>query len=196
MNISIKKEIDLVAIFALGVSAVALWQSYQSNDGYIVKGGDRALVLPYKVGDCQTLVSIPVSFHNSGKRAVSLERFIPADNVPSLIFLKNQEIVEEVNVNYKLHIFEGKLHSPKMIFNLLKTTPEYPLESFKHLNKLIKPGDSFEASFVVTAQDYVNGEKVLDYIMVAIDAEFSNGQLLENRSAIDLKTNSSRVCNS
>lgn len=196
MTISIKKEIDLIALLALVISGIALWLSYQSTDGYIVEGGGRVLVHPYIDKSCQMLVSIPVSFHNSGKRAVSLQRFIPTENVPPIIFLKNKEIIKEVGVGYKLHIFEEKILTPTHIFNLLKTTPEYSLESYRYFDKLIKPGDTFETSFVITAQDHINGEKLFDDVMVAIDTEFSNGQVIEHRAAIDLKTNSLRVCSS
>lgn len=195
MTISIKKEIDLIALLALMISGIALWLSYQSTDGHIVKGGGRVLVHPYIDRSCQMLVSIPVSYHNSGKRAVSLQRFIPAEDVPSIIFLKNKEIIKEV-VSYKLHIFEEKVLTPTHMFNLLETTPEYSLESYRYLDILIKPGDTFEASFVITAQDHINGKKLFDDVMVAIGTEFSNGQVIEHRSAINLETDSLRVCGS
>ena len=196
MSFTLKKEIgisDLFSLVAVIISAAAFWQSYKSNDAFIVKGTQKTLVHPYKDSKCNMLVSIPVSYHNSGKRAVPLNRFVPAD-VPKAIFLKNRNIVEEVDVDYRFYILEGNLVNPNEILTLLNKTNEYPLESFKHFGALIKPNEVYEASIVIHAQDHANGERIFDDVMVAVDVEFGNGQIIEHRAGIDLKTNIPHIC--
>lgn len=196
MSFTIKKEIglsDLFALFALTISAAAFWQSYKSNDGYIVKGGGLVLVHPYKNSTCNILLSIPVSYHNSGKRAVTLKRFMPSD-VPKAIFTKNQKIIKEVKVDYKFYILEGNHTKPRNIFSKLEKITEYPLDSYKQLGALIKPNEVYEASLIITAQNYKNNKRIFDDVMVAVDVEFENGQSLEHRLAIDLKSNVPAEC--
>lgn len=185
----------MFAFIALLISTAAFWQSYKSNDGYIVKGGGRALVYPYKRTSCNMLVSIPVSYHNSGKRAVTLERFIPS-NVPKVIFTKNQKLIKELVVNYKFYILEGNDTNPSQILSKLEINNEYPLDYYKQLGVLIKPNEVYEANLILTAQNYENNTRIFDDVMVAVDVEFGNGQIIEHRSAIGLKSNTSTICGS
>lgn len=195
MSFTIKREIDLFAVLALLISAAAFWQSYKSNDGYIVKGGGLVLVHSYKNTTCNVLLSIPVSYHNSGKRAVALKRFIPS-SVPKAMFTKNQEIIQDVMVDYKFYILEGNITKPSEILSKLEISAEYPLDSYKHYGVLIKPNEVYEANIIITAQNYKDKKFIFDDIIVNVDVEFENGQILEHRSAIDTTTNIPAACGS
>ena len=60
------------------ISGLALWLSHNANDGFIVQGGGSASVAVAVVEDgCSVMVSLPLEFHNSGNRALTLRRFIP-----------------------------------------------------------------------------------------------------------------------
>jgi len=197
LRFTIKEEVglsDVFTLFALVISAAAFWLSYKSNDGYIVKGGGRVVVHPYKTLTCNILLSIPVSYHNSGKRAVTLRRFIPAD-VPKVIFTKNQKMIKEVEADYKFYILEGNFTKPSNILTQLENVAEYPLDSYKHLGVLIKPNEVYEASLIITAQNYNNNKIIFDDVMVAVNVEFENGQSLEHRLAVDVKSNIPALCN-
>jgi len=195
LSFTIKKEIDIFALLAILISVAAFWQSYKSNDGYIVKGGGLVLVHPYKSSTCNVLFSIPVSYHNSGKRAVTLKRFIPS-HLPKVMFTKSEKIITKVAIDYKFYILEGNITKPSEVLRKLEKTNEYPLDSYKEFGVLIKPNEVYEASIIITAQNYSNNKYIFDDIMVAVDVEFENGQILEHRLAIDAKKDILGVCGS
>ena len=52
----------------------------------------------------------------------------------------------------------------------------YDLESQSFIDSLIKPGETYEASILVLVKSENNEAPLVDIIMVAVDAEFGNGQ--------------------
>ena len=183
---------EIIAILAFVMSGVALYQSHKASEGYIVQGG--GIVSVATVG-CDILSSIPVSFHNSGKKAVSLRRYIPA-GVEKVLLVKSGEIIKHGKPEYEFYITESQEGPIEFSLHNAKKIGPYDLESQSFIDSLIKPGETYEASILVLVKSENNEAPLVDIIMVAVDAEFGDGQVLEVRSSFNAQHNRSGRCSS
>ncbi|MBY6191988.1 hypothetical protein KUV22_16290, partial [Microbulbifer agarilyticus] len=198
VNLKFKNEYglsDIVAIFAFLMSGLALYQSYKANEGYIVQGGGPVAVGIVDRNTCEMLASIPIIFHNSGKRAVSLRRYVPA-GIDEVLFVKDGKIIKDRNPTYDFYI-SGK-QDESMIETLQKAKKfgVYDLDSYSFIDTLIEPGEIHEASIIILIHSMDNKLPLIDRMMVATDVEFGNGQTLEIRSAFNAQVSTPERCRS
>ena len=173
-----------------------MWKSFQPDDGFIVSGGGPLNSKIEYDGKCHYLLSIPVEFHNSGKRALTLQRFVTID-LPKVIFIKsNGSIVSEPSLTYKSYQVNNGSNLAygwlKHLSNLQQFQPE---KSFL-TNNLIKPGDTFFTNIVVDVVAYKEGKPLADTIAISFDAEFSNGQVIPLRVSTDIEHYNQAICGS
>ncbi|MGF1713348.1 hypothetical protein L4D08_00365 [Photobacterium chitinilyticum] len=182
-----KKEFslsDVIASLALIVSAVAFWQSYKANDGFIVQGGGPALVSGIK-NECSVMVTIPLEFHNSGKRALTLRRFTPAE-IDNVLFVNGNKIDIERRISYEFYISSEEYSNTNELLQKVRKIGEYDLSKYASSNYLIEPGKVFKTNVIVVSRPFSNKVQLADRIFVAFNTEFSNGQTVELRSGIDI----------
>jgi hypothetical protein len=199
VSFQLKKEIsitDFIALFAIIISCISLWKSFQPDDGFIVSGGG---LLNSKIeydGKCHYLLSIPVEYHNSGKRALTLQRFVTID-LPKVLFIKsNGSVISEPLLTYKSYQVNNGSNLAYGWLKHLSKLPQFQPEKSFSTNNLIKPGDTFFTNIVVDVVVYQKGKALADSIAVAFDAEFSNGQVIPLRVSTDIEPYSHAICGS
>ncbi len=173
---------DIIAIIALVVSFVACWQSYKANEGFIVKAGGPWVIS--NLGDeCSVMVSIPVEFYNTGKTAVTLERFTP-DKLEKVILSKNNNLLLNHKVGYDFYIVDGDFSEPKKLYQQAKKVGVYDLNSYAISDYLIKPNSVFKTNIVIVSKAFVDEQQVFDRVYVSLNASFSNDQVIEIKGTI------------
>lgn len=197
MSFQFKKEIsitDIIAIFAIIISCISLWKSFEPDDGFIVSGGG---ILNSKIeydGDCHYLLSIPVEYHNSGKRALTLRRFV-TDDLPKVLFLKSNSLnTDEPLLTYKSYQVNNASDLSYGWLKHLSKLPQFQPEKSFYFDGLIKPGDSFVTNIVVDVLAYEKGVVLADSIAIAFDAEFSNGQVIPLRISTNIQPYDESIC--
>ncbi len=184
-----KKELgwsEVIAFGALVISAVALWQASSSNDGHIVKGGGIVTTGIVDDEECLFIAKIPIEFHNSGKTAVSLDRFIPG-NIDTIIFLKDNKVLDSKDVEKELYLSNQPMISylPMWVKLVRQGVPFNP-DSYAHIGSLIHPNESYIANLVLLAKNNIDSQSLSDGVGISFSAEFSNGQSLPLNSHIQV----------
>lgn len=184
-----RKEIGWAEIIAAGaiiLSAISLWQTSISNEGFIVSGGGVVTTGIVDDKECLFIASVPLEFHNSGKTAVSLERFTPKDsNV--VFFLKNNKVLDPKDVEKELYLSNQPMipYLPMWV-KLVRRSLSFDPNSYGHINNLIYPNDSYRTNLVLLAKNNINGVSISDRIAISFYAVFGNGQSLPISMAIDV----------
>jgi len=185
---------DVIALFAVLISCVSLWKSFQSSEAFLVTAGAEQISNVEFDGQCHYLLSIPVQFHNAGGKAVKLLKYVPSE-LPTAIFIKNiGSKVKEPNVLYKVYKESDGSKFAYGWLNYLKKLPEFSPENHYFLNKLIKPGETYITNFIFDIQPYAKSELLADSVAISFDAVFSNGQTLSIKSISDIQPFNKRVC--
>lgn len=192
-----KREIgypEIISIVAILLSAFAIWKSHQNDEGFIVQGSSTVTTTNL-IGDCLYVVTYPIQFHNSGKKAVSLERFIPAGIKP-IMFSSGGEILKEEEIKSNLYLHRNYNNfNINEIHKTIQSNNKLSLSDYKFMRKLILPGDTFNAAFVITIDKKQQLPKLPNHIFVAINTEFSNNQELEYTAGISLTPEELENCN-
>jgi hypothetical protein len=193
----IKKEItlsDVLAFLALIISSYSIWYNIQSNKGYIIQGGGFSHYTTIKENDnCSFVISIPIQFHNSGKKAVTLEQLTPPTNKKFIIF-SNQNTILKNNLKYQIYMSKTDIGViPSMWIKKIKSYEEFQ-PGYKFIQKLIKPNHSY-TFFLILVMDInqnFNYDKLYTYIN--FQALFGNEQKIEIKKAIDIDVKKIKDC--
>jgi hypothetical protein len=183
-----KREVgyaEMISALAVLLSAFALWKSYQNDEGFIVQGSGTVITADL-IADCQHVVTYPIQFHNSGKKAVVLERFTPADIRP-VLFSSGGEAFKEEAIKYNLYLHRNYYYFDiNEIYATIQNDNELYIKDYKFIGELILPGDTFQAAFVITINKKQKLPKPPKRISIAINTKFGNKQELEYAASISL----------
>ena len=184
-----KKEIgwsEIIAFGALVVSTVALWQVSQSSEGHIIPGGGIVTTGIVNDEECLFIAKIPIEFHNSGKTAVSLDRYTPG-NIDTVVFLKNNTVLNRDDVKYEMYLTNQPIgpYLPLWV-KLVRQSLPFDADSYAHIGSLIYPNSSYASNLVLLAKNNINGKSISDGVGISFNAEFSNGQTLPVNSHIQV----------
>ncbi|PMO69129.1 hypothetical protein [Vibrio splendidus] len=197
----IKKEVgiaEIISFFALVMSGVAIWFSYQSNEAFIVQGGgliQTSTIKDYKTGQCNFVLAMPITFHNSGKKAVSLKQLAPSDDLDSIFFASGKSLIPAKNIKFKQYLsFTGIGAVSSMWLSQVTSGGEFK-PSYNHIDDLIRPNETYQFYRVVVI-DSVNELKQLETprVFLSLNAIFSNDQVQSVNSAINLDLSVNQQC--
>jgi hypothetical protein len=196
----LKKEIgvsDLIAFVALIVSIWALYISYDSNRAFIVQGGGviKENIIQGGNKKCGLIVTMPISFSNSGKQATTLEQLAPTDNLPAVIFSDGDKLLTDMKLPYKQYLLSTLENADKGVTLSELTSNKEFIPSFNHIGDLIEPNQTYKLNYMLLVPTDANLNSFKNpKAFVSFDANFSNGQILKIRSAFDLALSSRVIC--
>ena len=176
---------EIISLGALVLSGFALWYSSQSNEGHIIQGGGAVQLATLKESGCVYAMSFPVEFHNSGKKAVALKQLTPIESISTVLISLDNKF--EKNIKYKIYLSNSGIGPVPMLW-LQKIHAQKEFEpSYKHIDDLIHPGDSYRFNVILLIEPYsqINGYSK-PTVFVGFNAVFSNGQNLPVRTSVEI----------
>jgi hypothetical protein len=193
-----KKEMgwaEVLAFFALIISCISLWQSSKDGEGHIIQGSGTVSAGTVKAEECVFIIALPIEFNNSGKQSVSLDRFKKTAINP-VLFSKDGKIDSSNNIKFEMY-FSGNNYPGNIQYflNVIRTGQVFKPDEKAMIGQLIYPGTSYRKYIALVAHTYVDKTNIADNILIAFDAEFSNGQVLPVRAAIPITPYQNSGCN-
>lgn len=195
-----KKEIgfaELIAALALVLSGFAVWQAQQATSPFVILGlGDNRVgaFRDEESNTCKMLLHAPVEFNNSGQRSATLDRISSPIGVPAVWFLKNGELVKDVNISFDVYLLRAPLEHIEVWPVLSKGLRPISFSETVFLSKIIPPNSSLTLNFVVTAEIYEGLNSIADQILLGMDVSDQGGKTHEIRIALELDHISTRAC--
>ena len=189
---SFRKEIgwsEIIALGALLLSFLAYKETQSANDPFIVHGSGMIRYAAIKNEQCSYVLSVPVTFHNSGKESVTLKQLLPDDNYPLVSFADHSEKTLDVELPYKVYMSSSTIGSiPFAWLEQVKRTAEFEA-SYKHIGSLIRPSDSLSFYLNIVIEPYkssISYNKLSAFL--TLSASFSNEQIIPLNSAVELES--------
>lgn len=187
---------EIIALFALIMSAVSLWQSNKDSAGFIIQGSGRVGVTEVPTEGCLFLMALPIEFNNSGKQSVALNRFKPT-NLKPVLFSKDGKLLDQSIVKYEMYLTNSEYYGySKLWLDSVRKAPMLNPENQLMIGQLIYPGKSYRSFIAVVANAYKDKLNVADEMLISFDVEFSNKQVMPIRAAISIAPYMSSQCNS
>jgi len=171
---------EVISFFALIFSGYVLWTTNRANDPLIVYGSGAIATTTFKEGsECNLVLSIPVLFHNSGKQAVTLQRYVPTE-ISRVMLSRKDELQEVTEGGYELYLSAlPAIYQDKSLWiESVRSTQKIDLKSFSYTNTLIPPNTQYHMYMVLVVNPYPNGEPDFEDVMFSADAEFGNDQII------------------
>ena len=185
-----KKEIgwsEVIALGALILSGFAYKTSLDANKPFIVHGSGLIKYAEINREQCSYVLSVPVTFQNSGKEAVTLKQLYPDDSFPLINFVNHSEKDLDVKLPYKVYMANSSIGSvPFAWLEQVQRLPEFKA-SYKQIGELIRPSDSlsFYLTIVIDSKPELLNYKDLSAYLT-LNARFSNEQVIPLNAAVEL----------
>ena len=188
---------EIIALAALAISGFALYASLQASKAIVVPGSGAVRLdrVSNSAGDCRYVAIFPFQFHNSGGRAVALERISPPENLlPSVVFVSGNLVLPEDAVSYEMYLSQSETHSVSGdSFARLRAGPEFR-PSYDLIGDLIEPGGSRSFEIVLLVDSLASRSRDETMLMLAFDVSFANGQTWPVRQAVRLDASLTQTC--
>ena len=189
---------EVISFLALVVSCVALWLSYQSNEGLIIQGGgivQTAMIKGERSNQCKFVLAVPVSFHNSGKKAVSLERIAPPDHSQTVMFASGEKLEFGESPKYKQYISHTGIGViPSVWLSQVMSMREFE-PSHSYIGDLIRPSETYSFYRVLVIESAKELDALIQpHVFLSLDVKFSNGQVESVNNAIGLDISTNQKC--
>ncbi|OLQ88275.1 hypothetical protein BIY22_08915 [Vibrio panuliri] len=189
---------EVISFLALIVSCIALWLSFKSGEGLIIQGGglvQTAVISDDQKNQCKFVLAVPVTFHNSGKKAVSLERIAPPEHSQSVMFASGHELEFTKSPKYKQYLSNSGIGViPSMWLSQVSSMREF-VPSHNYIGDLIRPNEtySFYRVLVIDSTDEVS-QLIDPKVFLSLEIKFSNGQVEHVNNAIEIDLSANQKC--
>ncbi|MHA2937353.1 hypothetical protein ACXJY6_03545 [Vibrio sp. RC27] len=185
-----RKEIgwsEIIALGALILSGLAYITSLNANKPFIVHGSGLINYAAINNDQCSYALSVPITFHNSGKQSVTLKQLLPDGDFPLVSFVNFSEKDLDMNLPYKVYMSNTSIGPvPLMWLEQIKTLPEFKA-SYKHIGELIRPSDSLSFYLNIVIEPNKNLTKYKNIsAFLTLKASFSNDQIIPLNAAVEL----------
>lgn len=184
---------EIISLGALVLSGFAFWYSSQSNQGFIIQGGGAVQVATLKESGCVYAMAFPVEFHNSGRKAVALKQLTPTESTSTVLISLDNKI--DVNIRYKIYLSNaGTGPVPMLWLKKIHALQEFE-PSYKHIDDLIYPGDSYRFNVILLVEPYAQLKGYSNpTAFIGFNAVFSNGQNLPIRASVEINEYREEKC--
>ncbi len=179
---------DLIALGAVVISAIALWQSSQSNDANIIYGGGTvSYATVEESGKCSYALAFPFEFHNSGGEAVVLKQIAPRNaNDPGVTVIAKDSILKEKDISYRMYLTQKPMvNFHPWLWEVKRQAQFRP--SYNHVGEIIYPGSSyqFHVALIIDMNEKLRSQTELS-AGVHFETIFSNGQVKSVGAIVEL----------
>lgn len=180
---------EVIAGLALVVAAAAWHQSWSANRPII-----RVTDFPVGIGPIQDegdqqyvfVGLMPLVFSNDGGRTTTLLVLRENGDVPPALFVSDGDLLLLDPPGHDFFLTDHPIDTFQEWQAFLPTRKEMHLDHPSALNRGIRPGESVTLFLGITANVYEGLQRTADTVLVALEAEFTDGSEVPVRLSIPL----------